>query len=82
VGVFWRIISANFAVLAWEEGEKADALARAAQTFAMAKVKENFLFFSFRSVPTFVNLPEETLIKIADVLEEVRNKKMANFCLI
>ena len=24
------------------------------------------------SVPTFVNLPEDTLIKIADVLEEVR----------
>ena len=34
-----------------------------------------FLFLSFSfflcSVPTFVNLPEETLIKIADVLEEV-----------
>ena len=30
-------------------------------------------FFSSSSVPTFVNLPEETLIKIADVLEEVRS---------
>ena len=25
------------------------------------------------SVPTFINLPEDTLIKIADVLEEVSN---------
>ena len=32
--------------------------------------KTNKVYF-FCSVPTFVNLPEETLIKIADVLEEV-----------
>lgn len=30
---------------------------------------------SFRSVPTFVNLPEDTLIKIADVLEETQYKE-------
>ena len=28
-----------------------------------------------KSVPTFVNLPEETLIKIADVLEEYTYKE-------
>lgn len=29
------------------------------------------LFFVIRSVPIFKNLPEDTLIKISDVLEEV-----------
>jgi dissimilatory sulfite reductase (desulfoviridin) alpha/beta subunit len=29
-----------------------------------------------KSVPTFVNLPEDTLIKIADVLEEVSCRQM------
>lgn len=31
------------------------------------------MFLHFFSVPIFKNLPEETLIKISDVLEEVRD---------
>ncbi len=44
--------------------------------FKNSSIYTNFLFSS--SVPTFVNMPEETLIKIADVLEEVRSKEGKN----
>ena len=42
--------------------------------FKNSSIYAKFLFFS-SSVPTFVNMPEETLIKIADVLEEVRSNE-------
>ena len=40
---------------------------------AMVRQSEYTTFL--KSVPTFVNLPEETLIKIADVMEETTYKE-------
>lgn len=38
-------------------------------------VKQTEYTAFLKSVPTFVNLPEETLIKIADVMEETTYKE-------
>ncbi len=49
--------------------------------FESIKLKNSSIYAKFlfsSSVPTFVNMPEETLIKIADVLEEVRSKEEKN----
>ena len=40
-----------------------------------AMVKQSEYTSFLKSVPTFVNLPEETLIKIADVMEETTYKE-------
>ena len=47
------------------------------QTIMMrtAMVKQSEYTSFLKSVPTFVNLPEETLIKIADVMEETTYKE-------